>query len=171
MDWNSTIKYQSLQQPPETSTEGANDLVRNKKQYAMNTQWHCELLSYAYVPILQFEVGSDSQPLSGAAWALSSHPVHHGAHCSLLHSHLSSQHCCRARRVLGLAQPHVKHSCKQVQFSVCSSPQTNASHCWLEGGARLHRPKSDQLKELPKCYFYFYKTDRTPGNHFGLDLE
>lgn len=31
------LNYQNLQQPPETSTEGANNLVRNKKQHAMNT--------------------------------------------------------------------------------------------------------------------------------------
>lgn len=95
----------------QTSTEGANNLARNKT-YAMNTQWHCELLSYAYVPILHFEVGSNSQPLSGAVPALSSHLMHCAAHPSLLHRHLSSQHCWGARGGLGLAQPDMKHSCK-----------------------------------------------------------
>lgn len=50
------LNYQNLQQPPETSTEGANNLIRNKKQHAMNTQRHCELLSCAYVSILHLRL-------------------------------------------------------------------------------------------------------------------
>lgn len=153
MVWNGTIKYQDLQQPPQTTSEGMTVWLET----VSNTLWTysdvvrcCPMPTH---PICTSRLDPVPQPLSGLPELCPAQ-----THPSLLHSHLSSQRCWGARWVLGSSsQTPTTPASKCSLHSVClpdpTCYQLTWSQCRLKGAVGLQepqvRPAQRAMEKLP----------------------